>query len=84
MTYIALTGDQRYLDAMLGGWDLYHSKWEHVGGSMSMEEFREGSAALVLGWIETTANYVAVFSGRFSINVFTFSILNQEKYVAEN
>ena len=33
------TGDQRYLSAMLGGWDLYHDKWEHVGGSMSMEEF---------------------------------------------
>jgi DUF1680 family protein len=35
------TGDQRYLNAMLGGWDLYHDKWEHVGGSMSMEEFVE-------------------------------------------
>jgi uncharacterized protein len=33
------TGDQRYLNAMLGGWDLYHDKWENVGGSMSMEEF---------------------------------------------
>jgi DUF1680 family protein len=33
------TGDERYLNAMLGGWDLYHDKWEHVGGSMSMEEF---------------------------------------------
>ena len=33
------TGDQRYLNAMLGGWELYHDKWEHVGGSMSMEEF---------------------------------------------
>jgi uncharacterized protein len=33
------TGDQRYLNAMLGGWELYHDKWEDVGGSMSMEEF---------------------------------------------
>ena len=33
------TGDQRYLNAMLGGWDLYHDKWERTGGSMSMEEF---------------------------------------------
>jgi DUF1680 family protein len=33
------TGDPRYLNAMLGAWDLYHDKWENVGGSMSMEEF---------------------------------------------
>ena len=32
------TGDQRYLNAMLGGWDLYHDNWENVGGSMSVEE----------------------------------------------
>ncbi|MGA3166117.1 MAG: beta-L-arabinofuranosidase domain-containing protein [Terriglobia bacterium] len=35
------TGDRRYLDAMLGGWDLYHDKWEHVGGTIAICEFDE-------------------------------------------
>jgi DUF1680 family protein len=33
------TGDPRYLDAALGGWDLYRDKWEHVGGSIAICEF---------------------------------------------
>ena len=32
------TGEQRYLDAMLGAWDLYHDSWEHVGGSIAITE----------------------------------------------
>ena len=32
------TGDNRYLDAALGAWDLYHDNWEHVGGSMAICE----------------------------------------------
>jgi DUF1680 family protein len=32
------TGDRRYLDAMLGAWDLIHDNWEHVGGSMAICE----------------------------------------------
>jgi len=32
------TGDKRYLDAALGGWDLYHDNWEHVGGSTAICE----------------------------------------------
>jgi DUF1680 family protein len=35
--YIA-TGDETYLDAMLGAWQLIHDKWEHVGGSMAICE----------------------------------------------
>jgi DUF1680 family protein len=35
------TGDQRYLDAMLGAWELYHDNWEHVGGSIAITEFGE-------------------------------------------
>jgi DUF1680 family protein len=38
--YLA-TGEARYLNAMLGAWQLYHRNWEHIGGSMSMEEFVE-------------------------------------------
>jgi len=32
------TGETRYLDAVTGGWDLYHDKWEHVGGSIAICE----------------------------------------------
>jgi DUF1680 family protein len=32
------TGEKRYLDAVMGGWDLYHDKWEHAGGSIAICE----------------------------------------------
>ncbi len=35
------TGEQRYLDAMKGAWDLFHDHWEHVGGSIAITEFGE-------------------------------------------
>ena len=35
------TGDGRYLDAVLGAWQLYHDSWEHVGGSIAITEFGE-------------------------------------------
>ncbi len=32
------TGDRRYLDAVLGGWELYRENWQNVGGSISIIE----------------------------------------------
>jgi len=32
------TGEQRYLDAVLGGWELYRENWQNVGGSLSIIE----------------------------------------------
>jgi DUF1680 family protein len=32
------TGEQRYLDAVLGGWDLYKEYYQHVGGAISVCE----------------------------------------------
>ena len=32
------TGAKKYLDAATGGWDLYHSDREHVGGSIAICE----------------------------------------------
>ena len=32
------TGAKKYLDAALGGWDLYHNNWEHIGGSLAINE----------------------------------------------
>ena len=32
------TGAKKYLDAALGGWDLFHNNWEHIGGSLAINE----------------------------------------------
>ncbi len=32
------TGSRRYLEAGLGGWELYHNNWENVGGSLAICE----------------------------------------------
>ena len=32
------TGAEKYLNAALGGWDLYHDSWEHIGGSIAICE----------------------------------------------
>ena len=32
------TGAKKYFDAALGGWNLYHDNWEHVGGSIAICE----------------------------------------------
>jgi len=32
------TGTKKYLDAALGGWDLYHDNWIHTGGSIAICE----------------------------------------------
>jgi DUF1680 family protein len=76
------TGDQRYLDAMLGGWDLYHDKWEHVGGSMSVEEFVKDPP--ISYWLDHKHGELcgSVFWTFFNQR---FHLLHpdQEKYVAE-
>ena len=35
------TGDPKYLNAMTAAWDLYHEHWEHVGGSTSLQEYKQ-------------------------------------------
>ena len=35
------TGAKKYLDAAMGGWDLYHENWIHVGGSIAICEGSE-------------------------------------------
>ncbi|MGN1216003.1 MAG: beta-L-arabinofuranosidase domain-containing protein, partial [Candidatus Cryptobacteroides sp.] len=32
------TGDENYLEAVLGFWDLFHDNWEHIGGSLAINE----------------------------------------------
>jgi DUF1680 family protein len=33
------TGDRRYLHAVEGAWELYHTKWENPGGSIAIIEY---------------------------------------------
>ncbi len=33
------TGEPRYLQAMEGGWDLFHTRWENPGGSTAIIEY---------------------------------------------
>lgn len=35
------TGEQHYLNAVIGAWELYRDNWEHVGGSIAITEFGE-------------------------------------------
>ncbi|MHB1935964.1 MAG: beta-L-arabinofuranosidase domain-containing protein [Acidobacteriaceae bacterium] len=35
------TGDGRYHDAVLGGWNLYRDHWQQIGGSISIIEFEK-------------------------------------------
>ncbi len=76
------TGDQRYLDAILGGWDLYHDKWEHVGGTISITEFGvypPGSYKLHAETGELCGSvFFALLSQRFH-----FLYPEEEKYVNE-
>jgi DUF1680 family protein len=65
------TGDQRYLDAMLGAWQLYHDNWEHVGGSIAITEFGEFPPksyrlAAQMPFCETGENCGSVFWTRFN------------------
>ena len=33
-----MTGNQTYLDAALGGWAMLRESWQHVGGSLAINE----------------------------------------------
>jgi len=61
------TGQRKYLDAALGGWDLYHDKWEHVGGSIAICEG---------GLFPPNSNYLRRNTGELCGNVF-WVFLNQ-------
>jgi len=81
------TGAQRYLDAMLGAWDLYHESWEHVGGSIAITEFGEfppKSYRLIAQqpFCETGETCGSVFWTRFNQR-FHLLYPEQEKYVNE-
>jgi uncharacterized protein len=77
------TGAQKYLDAVKGAWDLYHDNWEHIGGSLAINE---GTFLY-----EPKSYYLRKETGELCGNAFwiklnqRFHLLypEEEKYVAE-
>ena len=77
------TGARKYLDAALGAWDLYHDNWEHIGGSLAINE------GIFL--YEPKSYYLRHETGELCGNSFwiklnqRFHLLNpgEEKYVGE-
>jgi DUF1680 family protein len=81
------TGDKRYLNAMLGAWELYHDNWEHVGGSIAITEFGEFPPKSYrlnaqFPFCETGETCGSVFWTRFNQR-FHLMHPEQEKYVNE-
>lgn len=77
------TGAKKYLDAMLGAWDLFHDNWEMPGGEMTINE---GPFLY-----EPKSYWLHKESGELCGNVFWMKINqrfhnlypDEEKYVAE-
>jgi DUF1680 family protein len=76
------TGDRRYLDAMLGAWDLYHDKWEHVGGTIAICEFGEYPPKSYQLYTSTGELCGNVFWAKFNQRLHLL-FPEQEKYVNE-
>ena len=76
------TGDARYLHAMLGGWELYHDKWENTGGSIAIIEYVESPPQSYLLHAKLEELCGSVFWALFNQR---FHLLNpeEEKYVNE-
>jgi hypothetical protein len=81
------TGDERYLRAMQGAWELYHDNWEHVGGSIAITEFgqfppRSYRLAAQFPFCETGETCGSSFWVRFNQR-FLAMHPDEEKYAAE-
>jgi hypothetical protein len=79
------TGDRRLLDAMLGGWELYHAHWQHPGGTLAI---CEGDLAyppdslFITPHAHTGENCSMVWWARFNHKLHLL-FPSEEKYVAE-
>jgi DUF1680 family protein len=76
------TGERRYLDGMLGAWDLYHDKWEHVGGTIAICEFDEYPPKSYQLYTNTGELCGNVFWAKFNQRLHLL-YPEQEKYVNE-
>ncbi len=77
------TGARQYLDAVLGGWELYREHWQHVGGAIAISEgtdlYPPGSYALRRGTGELCGS---VFWVRLNQRLHLL-YPEQERYVTE-
>ena len=76
------TGEERYLEAVLGGWDIYHDYFQHTGGSISIcekHEYPPKSYLLRLGTGELCGNSFWAFLNQQLHVIFP----DEEKYVNE-
>jgi len=76
------TGDTRYLAASLGGWELYHDDWEHVGGTIAICEGDTYPPKSYYLHRHTGELCGSVFWARFNQR-FHLLYPDQEKYVGE-
>ncbi|MDQ2687187.1 MAG: glycoside hydrolase family 127 protein, partial [Armatimonadota bacterium] len=76
------TGAKKYWDTARGGWDLYHDKWEHVGGTIAICEGDTHPPRSYYLHQHTGELCGSVFWAKFSQR---FQLLDpdQEKYAAE-
>ncbi len=84
LDHYRVTGDKKYLDSMLGAWDLIHDKWEHVGGSMAICEGNDfpPCSYLVTPGCHTGETCGSVFWIKFNQRLHEL-FPEQEKYTAE-
>ena len=76
------TGDKIYLNAVTGGWEIYHNDFEHIGGTIAVCEG---------GWYSPKSYRLRQHTGELCGSVFwtffnqQFRLLNpeEEKYTAE-
>ncbi|MGD0124589.1 MAG: beta-L-arabinofuranosidase domain-containing protein [Terriglobia bacterium] len=76
------TGSRRYLDAMLGAWDLYHDEWEHVGGTIAICEMGEYPPKSYQLYTSTGELCGSVFWTKFNQRLHLL-YPDEEKYVTE-
>ena len=76
------TGDEKYLDAARGGWELFHDDWEHVGGSIAICEGGSYPPKSYYLHAETGENCCSVFWIRYNQR-FHLLYPDEEKYVNE-
>ena len=76
------TGAKKYLDVALGGWDLYHDNWEHVGGSLAICEMDSYPPKSYFLHKHTGELCGSVFWARYNQR-FQLLYPDQERYVNE-
>jgi len=76
------TGETRYLNAVLGGWELYRNNWENTGGSISIIEFESDPPKSNFLYQKLGENCGSVFWALLNQRLHSL-YPEEERYVAE-